>query len=93
MGIGTLGRGQGRSSGTAGAELWKLRPPASSTPGHALNPKPCPALFLSFLSCETGRVNSVITTTLSPLDQQFCLLCSTAKQNALWLPSPLLVGL
>lgn len=50
--MGTLWNMQGRSSGTAGEKLGKLRPPARSTPGNALNPKSRPALFLSLLSCD-----------------------------------------
>lgn len=38
MGMGTAGMGKG-GSGTAGEELWRLRPPAGSTPGNALNPR------------------------------------------------------
>lgn len=43
--------GQGRGSRSAGEGLWKLRPPAGSTPGNALNLKPCPVPLFSFLSC------------------------------------------
>ena len=35
---------------TAHEKLCRLKPPAGSTPGNALNPKSCPAL--SFLSYE-----------------------------------------
>lgn len=38
MRLGTAGMGKG-GSGTAGEELWRLRPPAASTPGNALNPR------------------------------------------------------
>lgn len=84
--MGTAQYGQGRASSTVGKELWRLRPPAGSTFGNALNPD----LLFPFYLMNTSLINFVTTTTLFLLDQILCLLCSMAEQNALVLLSSLL---